>query len=161
MRRLASGVLASALLAACATTGPSGTSTLYSRLGGREGIAAALSQVLDEVLKDNTLYPYFVFQTTTPPPEPGHPTRAQIEGCLVELLSAVSGGPARYPVTLPDGYVCRDMKATHTSLGIGDGEMSLFVAIASKTLTALKVSPEDVTAVVGALESTRGDVVKK
>lgn len=144
---------------AAAAAAPSGPS-LYDRLGGHAGIKGALTKVIENAVADPTLAPYFVFQTTTPPPEPGHPTAGQVIGCLTELLAKVAGGPAAYPTKLADGYQCRDMVSIHQPFGIGGGEFDLFASIAQKTLAELKVPDADVQAVMGALGGTKAQIVR-
>lgn len=144
---------------AAATAGASGPS-LYDRLGGRAGIKGALTKVIENAVSDPTLAPYFVFQTTTPPPEPGHPSAGQVIDCLTELLAKVAGGPAEYPTKLADGYQCRDMVSIHQPFGIGSGEFDLFASIAQKTLAELKVPDADVQAIMGALGGTKPQIVR-
>jgi truncated hemoglobin YjbI len=131
--------------------------TLYERLGGHDGIAAAVHAIVLEELKDPFIASYFSQLAA-----PGHkPTGADIEGCLVEQLGAAAGGEEVYPTTLANGYVCRSMSAAHATLGIGSGTFDLFVSIAAETLTAAGVAPADVETIGGVLNGTKAAIVDK
>jgi hypothetical protein len=132
-------------------------STLYFRLGERAGIKNALTAIVTEELKDPIIASYFSQQAN-----PAHkPTKADILECFTNLLAANAGGPEPYPFTTPGGFVCRDMKAAHQTLGIGAGTFDKFVGIASVVLTDLEVAPADVDAVVGVLNGTKTTIVDK
>jgi truncated hemoglobin YjbI len=133
------------------------TTTLYERLGGHDGIAAAVHAIVLEELKDPNIATYFSQLAA-----PGHkPTGADIEGCLVEQLGAAAGGTEVYPTTLENGYVCRSMTAAHATLGIGSGTFDLFVTIAAETLTAAGVAAADVETIGGVLNGTKVSIVDK
>jgi hemoglobin len=76
----------------------------------------------------------------------------QLVDRLVELVSAVSGGPLK--------YTGKDMKTVHEGMGITDEE---FNALAGHLVAALKkhgAKPADVDAVVKAIDGTRKDIVE-
>jgi hemoglobin len=71
---------------------------------------------------------------------------------LVELVSAVSGGPLK--------YTGKDMKTVHEGMAITDEQ---FNALAGHLVAALKkhgAKPADIDAVVKAVEGTRKDIVE-
>jgi hypothetical protein len=132
-----------------------GETTLYERLGGHDGIAAAVHAIVLEELKDPIIASYFSQLAA-----PGHkPTGADIEGCLVEQLGAAAGGEEVYPAKLANGYQCRSMTAAHATLGIGSGTFDLFVSIAAETLTAAGVAADDVATIGSVLNGTKTAVV--
>jgi hemoglobin len=78
---------------------------------------------------------------------------AQLEQRLVELVSAVGGGPLKYSG--------RDMKTAHQGMRITDAE---FDALAGHLIAVLKkynVPQKEIDELVGAVASTRKDVVEK
>ena len=137
--------------------GSGGASTLYSRLGGHDGIAAALDAIVTEELKDPIIASYFSQQKS-----PSHkPTTKDIGECFTNLLGKAAGGPELYPFTTTSGFVCRDMTAAHATLGIGAGTFDKFVTIAGGVLTAANVEPDDVAAVAGVLNGAKTAIVDK
>jgi hypothetical protein len=136
------------------SAGDSGTATtsLFQRLGGRAGITAFIDKVLVEELKDPEIAPFFASNLQTPPPA-GHPTAAQIKGCLVEQIAAASADPTKgdpaivYPAKLSDGNQCRDMKTTHTGLGISGAVFDKFGAIATLVAKGAGLAEADLKSV--------------
>lgn len=145
------------------TTTPTGTgstpsTTLYERLGKKDGIRTAIAAIVTEELKDPEIASYFV----TPPAigTAGRPTREQIEECFTNLLASISGGTEKYPGLPADnkGFQCRDMKTSHAGLGIPGSIFDRFVGIAGAFLKG-KVSDADLGTIAGALNATRTDIV--
>lgn len=137
-------------------TGSTPTTTLYERLGKIDGIRGAVKAIVVEELKDPNIASYFFFQVV----KGEKPTPADIEECLSNQLAAAAGGPEKYPLTIPSGYVCRgDMKAIHDRLHIPGATFDKFIEIAGKVLTAAKVAPADITTVAGVLVGTKGQIV--
>jgi hypothetical protein len=136
--------------------------TLYERLGGHDGIHAALVAIVGNELADPDIASYFFNQVKTPIPA-GHPSPDQIEECFTVLLASVAGGPYSYP---PDGgvttdagtFLCRDLMTIHTPLQISGGSFDKFISIAAATL-APTVCTADLATIGGVLEGTRGSIV--
>ena len=133
-------------------------STLYTRLGGKDGIRNALKAIVDEELKDPEIASYFI----TPPAigQAGRPNREQIEECFTNLLASNAGGPEKYPGVPADnkGFQCRDMKTSHANLAIPGSIFDRFVGIAAGFLKG-KVSDADLTVIGTVLIGTRSDIV--
>ncbi len=137
-------------------------STLYERLGGYDGIHAALVQVVAAELGNADIASYFFNQVSNPVPA-GHPTADQITDCLAVQLSAAAGGPYSYP---PDGgvttdggtFICRDMATIHQPLLISGGSFDEFVSIAASTLSP-EVCATDLAMVGSVLTSTKPVIV--
>jgi len=130
--------------------------TLYKRLGEQQGIERAVDAIVKEAIMDADIASYFFAQVKTPVPA-GHPTVAQLQGCLVQQLGAASGGPQTYPATV-QGFTCRDMKTAHAGLGIPPGTFDNFVTIAAGVLTKAGVSSADVATVGSVLNGTKADI---
>ncbi len=131
------------------------TGTLYERLGGHDGIAAALDAIVTEELKDPNIVTYFSQQAN-----PSHkPTKKDIGECFTNLLGKAAGGPELYPFTTTSGFTCRSMAAAHATLGIGAGTFDKFVMIAGGVLADLNVEADDITAIAGVLTGTKSAIV--
>ena len=142
-----------------ATEGSDAKGTLYERLGKKEGIAKALTAIVDAALMNPDVASYFFFQVQDPVPA-GHPTRAQIEECLTLQLSAAAGGPETYPATVSGGFTCRSMAAAHAGLGIPPGTFDDFVTIAAGVLKGAGVADEDIGTIGTVLVGTKADVAQ-
>jgi hemoglobin len=81
------------------------------------------------------------------------PTVASLKRHLVELISAVSEGP------LP--YTGKDMKTVHAGMGITDAEFDRLAGHLKVALEKNGAKPDDVKAVLAAVNNTRGDIVEK
>jgi hypothetical protein len=140
--------------------GSSGTTTqsLYDRLGKKDGINAALTEVVKAELADPEIASYFVLVG-----KPGHPpTAAAIQECLLNQLGAAAGGPAsevKYPTTVGGGFTCRGMAESHKDLGIPPKTFDKFVTIAAGKLKELGVADADITTIGGVLNGTKSEIV--
>jgi hemoglobin len=131
--------------------------SLYERLGGNAGIAAAVDAVVAAEAADAEIVPFFA-----PSLEEGAvPSLAQIKECLVNQLGAATGGPETYPSEVSDGYMCRDMVEAHVGLGISSDIFDKFVSIAADTLAGAGVAEADLAVIGGALNSMKGDIVEE
>ena len=140
------------------STTDTGTSTLYARLGGHDGIKAKIASIVSEEVKDPDIASYFAPNLNNP----NHrPQVADIEECLVDLLGQAAGGTETYPTTIDGGYVCRGMDVAHANLHIGNGTFDNFVGIAAAELKVLNVSDPDIAIVGGVLSGTKAEIVDK
>ncbi len=146
------------------SSSPSGQNTgttqqsLYERLGKKEGIATAITAIVDEELKDTEMASYFFFQVQSPIPA-GHPSRAQIEECFVLQLSEAAGGPEKYAGSkVSGGFACRDMTTAHKGLGIPEGIFERFITIAAGVLQKAGVKEADIN-VIGSVLMGEKDTV--
>lgn len=78
---------------------------------------------------------------------------AKLKTQLVELVSAVSGGPIK--------YTGRDMKAAHKGMGITDAEFDALAGHLVATLKKFNVPQAEIDELVGLVASTKGDIVEK
>lgn len=132
-------------------------STLYSRLGGHDGIAKAIGAIVGKELMDTDIASFFAPNLDDPnyKPQPG-----DIEECLTAQLGTAAEGPGEeYPITTTSGFKCRTMADAHKDLHIGSGTFDNFVTIAGAELKELKVSDNDITAIAGVLTGTKTDIV--
>ncbi len=148
----------------------SGVTTLYERLGKRDGIAKAVKDVVEGTMgeaADPQILSYFAIRTghTGATPTAGNPNLGVVEDCFTQFVAKAAGGPELYPYTSTaagaNGFVCRDMATTHTGLGISSAAFQKFVSIAAAKLAAAGVSQADLQTLGGALLGTASDIVDK
>jgi hemoglobin len=77
---------------------------------------------------------------------------ADLEQRLVELVSAVSGGPLKYKG--------KDMKTAHAGMGITDAEFDALAADLAAVLKKRKVAQKDADELLGIIGTTRPDIVE-
>jgi hypothetical protein len=141
--------------------GGTGSTTLYSRLGGHAGIRAAVDAVVQAELADPDLASYFFNQVATPVPA-GHPNVDQLSECFTDQLANAAGGPETYPTTVTDdagSWTCRDMAAIHAPLHISGGTFAKFVTIAAGELGTLGVAPADISTIGSVLDGAQSAIV--
>src|SRR5688572_31914441 len=144
MRKLTTFLLISlfAFTALAHNEGPKGT-TLYARLGGYDAVAAVTNDFLGRLASDKQLGRFF----------PDHSTDSlkKIRQHIVDQLCAATGGPCV--------YIGRDMKTSHSGMGITEADWNKAVSHLVATLDKLKV-PEKEKAELLALASTlKADIV--
>jgi hypothetical protein len=151
----------------------SGATTLYQRLGGHDGIAAAVKHIVEDadgVGADPQLLSYFAVRTggvATTGFSGGSPSLAVIEDCFTNFTAKAVGGTEPYPFMSmatgapAGGFMCRDMATTHAGLGITSAAFQKFVSIAGAKLTMLGVSSADLQSIGGALLGTAADIVSQ
>jgi hemoglobin len=118
---------------------------LYKRLGGYDALAAVTDDFLKRVHADTMLAPFF----GGIPPEGMN----RIRQMVVDQLCAASGGPCV--------YVGKSMKDAHLTLEISDDVFERFVGHIRATLIAFGVPSREQNEVMGALQSMKGDIVKR
>jgi hypothetical protein len=131
----------------------SSVDSLYSRLGGHAGIRTAIDAIVAAELMDTEIASFFGAVGTE-----GHPTADQIEECFTNLLGKAAGGPEAYP-SMGNGFQCRGMAAAHAGLHIPASTFDKFVVIAAGVLKSAGVADDDITAIGGVLNGTKGDIV--
>lgn len=146
------------------------TTTLYERLGKRDGIAKAVKDVVEGTMgeaADPQILSYFAIRTghTGASPTAGDPNLGVVEDCFTQFVAQAAGGPETYPYVSTaagaNGFMCRDMAAAHVGLGITSAAFQKFVSIAAAKLAAAGVSQADLQKLGGALLGTAADIVDK
>ena len=143
MRRLASGILAVALLtAACAgmREGPTAKKPLYERLGGKSAIVAVVDDFVGNVAADSRINERFA-NTNVP----------RLKAMLVDQVCEATGGPCQYKG--------RDMKSVHAGMRITDAEFNALVEDLVKSLDKFKVPAAEKNELLTALGGMKGQVV--
>lgn len=131
-------------------------SSLYERLGGHDGIQAAIGAIVTAELADDDIASYFAPNLQDPKhlPQPG-----DIVECFTGLLGSAAGGPEVYPFTTATGFKCRSMPAAHAALHIGSDTFDNFVTIAAGVLKKAKVADADIATIGSVLVGTKDKIV--
>jgi hemoglobin len=118
--------------------------TLYQRLGGYDAIAAATDDLLGRLLNDPLLKDYWKGTSEA--------SLRKDRQLIVDFLVAATGGPPF--------YTGRDMKTSHTGLGITEREWDLFLGHSRAMLDHLQVPARERDEVLDFLDGLKGDVVE-
>ncbi len=115
--------------------------SLYQRLGGAEGIAAIVDDVVDRHAVNPLLAPRFSGKDLP---------RAKQMGTLFFCMGA--GGPEKY-----EG---RDMRTVHAGMNISEQELIATIDDFVAALQARGIGPTEVNEVVAVLYSLKGEVLR-
>ncbi|MCP4037839.1 MAG: group 1 truncated hemoglobin [bacterium] len=119
--------------------------SLYSRLGGYDAIAAVAGNLLPRLMADPQLGRFWQNRG-----EDGIRREGQL---LVDYLCANAGGPMY--------YVGRDMKTSHRGMGISDSDWRAFIGHVEATLGHFEVPEREAGDVLAFIESTKADIVEE
>jgi hemoglobin len=120
------------------------STTLYSRLGGYDAIAAVSENLVGRLMGDQRLGRFWAHRG-----EDGLKRELQL---LINFLCSVTGGPMV--------YTGRDMKVSHKGMRIDEQDWKAFVGHVHATLDHFGLAGPDRDAVVNFVESTKGDIVE-
>lgn len=118
-----------------------GGPTLADKLGGREAIAAVVTDFLETVKSDDRVKGKF-------------PAATDWEGFrnkLTDQICAAANGPCT--------YTGKDMKSAHQGMGITEAEFNALVEDLKKTLDKFKVGEKEQAELVGLLAPMKKDIV--
>ena len=118
--------------------------TLYARLGGYDAIAAVADDLLPRLMSDSQLARFWKNRAAD--------SVRREKQLLIDFLCASAGGPLY--------YVGRDMKTSHTGMGITEGDWQRFSTHLQATLDTFKVPPKERGEVLAFIESTKRDIVE-
>jgi len=118
--------------------------SLYSRLGGYDAIAAVAKNLVSRLRADARLGCFWAHRGSD-----GIERETQL---LIDFLCHCAGGPMY--------YTGRDMKISHKGMRISEDDWSALIAQLNATLDHFKVPAAEREAVVGFVESTKGDIVE-
>ncbi|HKF72732.1 MAG TPA: group 1 truncated hemoglobin [Stellaceae bacterium] len=118
--------------------------TLYTRLGGYDAIVAVVENLLPRLTSDAELGRFWKHR--------GADGVRREKQLLIDFLCASAGGPLL--------YVGRDMKTSHSGMGISEGDWRTFVGHVEATLDAFNVPAKERGEVLAFVESTKRDIVE-
>jgi len=145
MRKLTSLLLISLFAFAALAHDEPAARSLYTRLGGYDAVAAVTDDFLGRLATDKQLGRFF----------PGHSTDSlkKIRQHIVDQLCVATGGPCV--------YTGRDMKTSHSGMGITEADWNQAVALLVQTLDKFKVPDAERKELLGALSGLKKDIVEK
>lgn len=118
--------------------------SLYERLGGYDGLAAAVDELLPRLQADPQIGTYWKGQNTH--------SKKRGRQMVLDFLVEALGGPAAY-----HGL---DMKAAHDGLGISERDWAVFEQHVLAVLDKFGIQGQDRAEFLGAAGSLKGDVVQ-
>jgi hemoglobin len=123
-----------------------GADALYKRLGESPGIRTVMKDFVERAVADPKINSYFLNERID-----GN----RIIECLTLQVSAATGGPYQYP----GASGCRDMRTVHTNLNISQQDFDDTAAHLVASLQKYGVLQADINAIIGVVNTTRGDIV--
>jgi hemoglobin len=115
----------------------------YHRLGGYDAIAAVTDDFIGRLAGDPQLHRFFTGLSTD--------SQKKLRQHVVDFLCSATGGPCV--------YTGRDMKTSHTGLGITEADWDFSVKHLVATLDKFKVPEKEKNEVLGAISGLKGDIV--
>ena len=117
--------------------------TLYHRLGGYDSLAAVTDDFIGRLGTDPQLKRFFTSLSVD--------SQKKLREHVVDFLCSATGGPCL--------YTGRDMKTSHTGLGITEDDWNITVKHLVATLDKFKVPEKEKSEVLGAISGLKGDIV--
>jgi len=119
--------------------------TLYKRLGGYDAIVAVTNDFLGRLATDKSLSRFFVGVSDD--------SKMKISAHIVNLVCKVTGGPCT--------YTGRDMKTSHTGLGITEADWNTMAGHFVATLNKFNVPKKEQDELLAIVATTKKDIVEK
>jgi hemoglobin len=120
------------------------TGSLYKRLGGYDAIAAVADDLLARLMADDQLGRFWKNR--------GLDGVRREKQLLVNFLCASAGGPLH--------YVGRDMKTSHTGMGINESDWQVFLGHVEATLATFEVPAAERAEVLAFIGGNKSDIVE-
>ena len=120
------------------------TKTLYARLGGYDAITAVANNLVSRAMSDARLGRFWANVGEDR-------VRREIQ-LLIDFLCHSAGGPML--------YTGRDMKISHKGMRITEEDCAALLLHVNATLDHFQVPAAEKDAVVGFIQSTKGDIVE-
>jgi hemoglobin len=118
--------------------------SLYARLGGYDAVAGVANNLVSRLMSDGRLGRFWAHRG-----EDGVQREIQL---LIDFLCHNAGGPVL--------YTGRDMKTSHKGMRITEEDWAALMPHLDATLDHFHVPAAEKDAVVGFVQSTKGDVVE-
>lgn len=121
------------------------TKSLYERLGGAEGIAVLVDDIVDAHMENPAINARYI-------PSKDDPEHfAQLKKHLRDFLGAGTGGP--------ETYSGMDMPAAHRGMNINEGEYMHVLDDILKALDKNNIDPQTRSEVLSIAYSLKGDII--
>ena len=125
-----------------ATGGGQMKKSLYDRLGGYDAIAAVVDDFITRLATDQRFQRFFTGFSND--------SKKRLRQHILDQFCAAAGGPCV--------YMGRDMKTTHTGLGITEDDWNASVKHLVATLDKFKVPEREKNEVLAAISGLKGDI---
>ncbi|QSJ17674.1 group 1 truncated hemoglobin [Nostoc sp. UHCC 0702] len=120
------------------------STTLYTRLGGYDAIAAVADNLLSRLASDPQLGRFWQHR--------GNDGLRREKQLLIDFLCAKAGGSLY--------YTGRDMFTSHEGMRISTSDWDAFIGHLNATLEAFQLPEREKQEVLGFIESTKADIVE-
>jgi hemoglobin len=124
---------------------PPAPKSLFERLGGKEGIAALVDTLMENVQADKRINKVFA--------KTKGDRMVKFKGQLVDQLCQLTGGPCEYKG--------KEMKPAHKGMAITDPQWDAFVEALTTAMQEKNVGQDEQGEVMAALAKFHDDVVEK
>ena len=119
--------------------------SLYERIGGYNALAAVVDDFITRLVTDKQFEKFFSGHSTD--------SKKRIRQHILDQFCAATGGPCI--------YTGRDMKMTHSGLGITDAEWDAAAKHLTASLDKFKVPEKEKGEVLSFVTSLKKDIVEK
>jgi truncated hemoglobin YjbI len=126
---------------------PADTNSLWTRLGGEPAVKAVVHDFVGKAASDPKVDFFRGGKYSL-----DAAGVAKLEQLLVELVSAVSGGPLKYSG--------RDMKISHAGMGITDAQFGAIAGDLIEVLKTYNVKQKEIDELIGIIATTKKDIVE-
>jgi hemoglobin len=118
--------------------------SLYTRIGGYDGIAAATDELLRRLQSDPRIRDFWKGASAD--------NRRKARQLIVDFMTEAAGGPAF--------YVGRDLKKSHEGMQISEADWAVFMEHSEATLDHFGVPAREKGEVLGFFTSLKGEIVE-
>lgn len=132
------------------STEPTGTKSLYERLGGEAAIKAVVDEFVAIAAADEKVN--FFRKGTGKEWQPGEQDVIKLKKHLVDMIGSVTGGPQK--------YTGRSMKEAHAGMKITEGEFHALAADLIAALDKFKVPQAEKDELIKIVATTKGEIVE-
>ena len=119
-------------------------SSLYTRLGGYDAIAAVADNLVGRLLPDSQLGRFWAHR--------GEDGLLREKQLLIDFLCSCAGGPLL--------YTGRNMVTTHRGMRISESDWTIFLGHLTDTLSEAAVPATETAEVLAFIESTKSEIVE-
>lgn len=138
-------VLSLLLTVAGSTPSRAQEKSLYQRLGGYDALAAVVDDFVGRLVADKQFEKFFIGQSTD--------SKKRIRQHVLDQFCAATGGPCI--------YTGRDMKTSHTGLGITEADWNAAAKHLVESLDKFKVPEKEKGEVLAFVTTLKKDIVEK
>ena len=142
MRKFTLTIAVAVLATALPALGQAAKKSLFDRLGGQPAIVAVVDDFVGNVAADKRINKFFA-----------NANIPALKQHLVEQICAGTGGPCT--------YTGRDMKTTHSGMGVAGKDFNALVGDLGKSLKKFKVPKKEQGELVAILAPMKKDIVEK